>query len=146
MWSLEQLPKLNATLNALSALLLMLGYLCIRRRWVAAHRACMIGALTLSILFLTSYLIYHSQVGTTRFLGTGWSRPLYFTILGTHTILAIVIVPLVLITLRRALRQQFARHKRLARWTLPLWLYVSLTGVLVYFMLYHWFPHEGSSP
>jgi len=97
--------------------------------------------MTVSALFLISYLIYHSQVGATKFSGTGWVRPVYFAILISHTILAAVIVPMAIITLYRALRKDFQRHRRIARWTLPLWLYVSVTGVLIYLMLYHWFPH-----
>ncbi len=134
--ALEDLPALNAGLNTLSALFLLTGFLCIRRRRIAAHRACMLSALGTSTLFLISYLTYHFQVGTTRFTATGWIRPLYFTILATHTVLAVVIVPLVLLTLRRALRREFPRHARLARWTLPLWFYVSVTGVFIYVLLY----------
>ncbi|HZM17700.1 MAG TPA: DUF420 domain-containing protein [Candidatus Krumholzibacteria bacterium] len=134
--ALEDLPALNAGLNTLSALFLLTGFLCIRRRRIAAHRACMLSALGTSTLFLISYLTYHFQVGTTRFTATGWIRPLYFTILATHTVLAVVIVPLVLLTLRRALRREFPRHARLARWTLPLWFYVSVTGVVIYVLLY----------
>ena len=130
-------PTLNAALNAASALLLTFGFLNIRRRRVAAHRACMIAAFAVSCLFLVSYLAYHAQAGTTRFQGQGWTRPVYFGILLTHTPLAALIVPLAIVTLRRALRAQFDRHARMARWTLPLWLYVSLTGVVIYWMLYH---------
>ncbi len=101
-----------------------------------AHRACMIAAFSCTTLFLVSYLYYHSQVGVVHFLGQGWVRPVYFTLLISHTILAVVIVPLVLITLTRALQSRFDRHRRIARWTLPLWLYVSITGVLIYFLLY----------
>ena len=134
------LPALNAALNALAAALLTTGYFFIRRRRIAAHRACMLSAVVCSILFLASYITYHSQAGITRFAGAGWSRPLYFTILYTHTPLAAGIIPLIIVTVRRAWRKDFVRHKRLARWTLPLWLYVSVTGVVIYFMLYHWFP------
>ena len=134
--ALEDLPALNAGLNTLSALFLLTGFLCIRRHRIAAHRACMLSALGTSTLFLISYLTYHFQVGTTRFTATGWIRPLYFTILATHTVLAVVIVPLVLLTLRRALRREFPRHARLARWTLPLWFYDSVTGVVIYVLLY----------
>lgn len=121
-------------------MLLIAGYSFIRARNVAAHRACQISALVVSILFLTSYLIYHYDHGSTRFQGTGIVRPIYFTILTTHTILAVVIVPLIIITLYRALRQDFSRHRRIARITLPLWLYVSITGVIVYLMLYQIYP------
>lgn len=133
---LSSLPALNAALNSASALLLAAGWLFIRSGNVAAHRRCMLAALTTSTLFLTSYLIYHYHVGSVPFTGQGWTRRLYFTILISHTSLAVTIVPLVLITLYRALRNRFERHKRIARWTLPLWLYVSVTGVIVYGMLY----------
>ena len=134
------LPHLNACLNGTSALLLISGYTFIRSHNVAAHRACQVSALVVSLLFLASYLTYHYFHGTTRFQGTGLARPIYFTILTTHTILAVVIVPLVLLTFYRALRQDFARHRRIARITLPLWLYVSITGVIVYLMLYQIYP------
>ena len=134
------LPHLNATLNASSFVLLSSGYFFIRRGRVLAHRRCQLGALTASILFLISYVVYHQHHGTTRFLGEGLARPIYFTILTTHTVLAVVIVPFVIITLRRALRGDFVRHRAIARWTLPMWLYVSITGVLVYVMLYHLYP------
>jgi len=135
------LPHLNAVLNGTSAILLFTGYSFIRARNVAAHRACQIAALIVSSLFLVSYLVYHYNHGSTRFLGTGFVRPLYFTILTTHTILAIAIVPLIFLTFYRALRGDFIRHRRIARVTLPLWLYVSVTGVIVYLMLYHFYPH-----
>lgn len=134
------LPALNAILNATSGILIIIGYVMIRRKKVAAHRACMIGAVSASIIFLISYLIYHFNVGATRFVGTGWSRPFYFTVLISHTILAVTLVPFVIVTLRRALKGDFARHRKIARWTFPMWVYVSITGVIVYFMLYHWFP------
>ena len=121
-------------------MLLIAGYSFIRARNIAAHRACQIAALVVSTLFLTSYLIYHYNHGSTRFQGTGIVRPIYFTILMTHTILAIVIVPLIIVTFYRALRSDFARHRRIARITLPLWLYVSITGVIVYLMLYQIYP------
>jgi uncharacterized membrane protein YozB (DUF420 family) len=111
--------------------------MCIRRRAIGAHRGFMTAALVVSCLFLTSYVIYHAQVGSVKFQGTGVIRPFYFALLLSHTILAVVIVPLVIVTLRRALRREFVRHARIARWTLPLWLYVSVTGVLVYWLLYH---------
>ena len=134
--TLSDLPALNASLNGLSALLLTAGYRYIRRGNVTAHRACMLTAFALSTLFLISYLIYHSQVGSVRFQHHGWIRPVYFTILITHVTLAAVILPLAIVTLSRALRQKFDKHRRIARWTLPLWLYVSVTGVAVYVMLY----------
>jgi len=138
-------PQINATLNATSALLLLTGRYFIGRGRMAAHRAAMIAAFATSSLFLISYLAYHytlyhyAHSASKHFQGQGWSRPLYFTILISHTILAIVIVPLILVTLSRALRKRFDRHRAIARWTFPLWLYVSVTGVIVYFMLYHWF-------
>ena len=132
-------PAMNATLNASSAMFLCLGYAFIRRKQVAAHKACMLSAFTSSTIFLISYLVYHARVGSVRFQGAGWSRPVYFALLLSHTVLAVAIVPLALTTLSRALGGRFEAHRRIARRTLPLWLYVSLTGVLVYFMLYHWF-------
>jgi uncharacterized membrane protein YozB (DUF420 family) len=134
------LPHLNACLNGTSALLLFSGYTFIRSRNVVAHRACQIAALVTSLLFLVSYVVYHYHHGTTRFQGTGWVRPLYFTILTSHTILAIVIVPLVTLTFYRAFRNDFVRHRRIARITLPIWFYVSITGVIVYLMLYQIYP------
>ena len=136
MIALADLPGINAALNSASALLLAAGYRFIRQGRVAQHRLCMLWALVASTLFLTSYLIYHFNVGSVPFRGPGWIRAVYFTILISHTILAIAIVPLVLITVTRALRGSFERHKRIARWTLPLWFYVSVTGVVVYWMLY----------
>jgi len=134
------LPHLNAVLNTTSALFLMAGYTFIRLGRIRAHRNCQLTALFSSTLFLSSYLTYHYFHGTTRFAGQGIARPIYFTILITHTILAVVIVPLIFVTLYRALRLDFIRHKRIARWTLPLWLYVSVTGVIVYLMLYRLYP------
>jgi putative membrane protein len=134
------LPHLNAVLNTTSALFLMAGYTFIRLGRIRAHRNCQLTALFSSTLFLSSYLTYHYFHGTTRFAGQGIARPIYFTILITHTILAVVIVPLIFVTLYRAFRLDFIRHKRIARWTLPLWLYVSVTGVIVYLMLYHLYP------
>ena len=130
------LPSLNATLNATSALLLAAGWFFIRRRNVTAHKRCMLAAFAVSSLFLVSYVYYHLQVGSVPFTGTGWVRPLYFTILITHVILAAAIVPLAIVTIRRAFHEQFDAHRRIARWTLPIWLYVSVTGVVVYLMLY----------
>jgi len=132
-------PKINATLNGCSAVLLVTGRALIARGRKAAHRAVMLTALGTSTLFLVSYLYYHYHVGSVRFRGTGWSRPLYFAILISHTALAAVIVPMVIVTLSRALREQFDRHRAIARWTFPLWLYVSVTGVIVYLMLYRIF-------
>jgi putative membrane protein len=134
--SIGDLPAVNATLNGTSALLLVAGYVAIRRGRQSTHRALMLSALGASALFLTSYLFYHYLAGTTRFAGTGLARPVYFTVLTSHTILAMVIVPLVIVTLVLALRGRFPRHRRIARWTFPLWLYVSVTGIVVYLMLY----------
>jgi uncharacterized membrane protein YozB (DUF420 family) len=134
--TLESLPGLNACFNAASAALLVLGFVMIRRRRVAAHVACMAGALVSSSLFLAGYLTYHAHHGSTPFRGTGPVRIVYFAILISHTILAAAVLPLVLVTLARALRRDFARHRRMARVTLPVWLYVSATGVVVYWMLY----------
>jgi uncharacterized membrane protein YozB (DUF420 family) len=132
-------PVINASLNGTSTVLLLTGRWLIAQRRISAHRVVMVTAVVTSSLFLISYLYYHFHVGSVRFQGTGWSRPVYFTILISHIILAAVIVPLVIITLTRALRGRFDRHRAIARWTFPLWLYVSITGVLVYFMLYQWF-------
>lgn len=134
------LPHLNAILNSTSALLLLAGFRFIRRGQIKSHRNCQVTAVLTSTLFLISYLTYHYYHGATRFPGEGLVRPFYFTILTTHTILAVVIVPLILVTLYRAARGDFMRHRRIARWTLPLWLYVSVTGVIVYVMLYHLYP------
>jgi uncharacterized membrane protein YozB (DUF420 family) len=138
MLSATDLPTLNALLNGTCALVLVTGYACIRRKKIAAHRACMVSACVLSGLFLVSYVTYHRLVGFTRFTGEGWIRAVYFSILIPHTLLAaLALPPLVVVTLRRALKSSFDRHRRIARWTLPVWLYVSVTGVLVYWMLYH---------
>jgi putative membrane protein len=137
MLSVSDLPSVNAALNATSAVLLTLGYAFIRQRAITAHTMCMLAAFGTSTLFLVSYLTYHYFHGTTPFGGTGWVRPLYFAILISHTALAVTIVPLAIVTLYRALKGQFKRHEQIARVTLPLWLYVSITGVVVYWMLYH---------
>ncbi len=131
------LPTVNATLNGASAVCLSLGFFFIKRKNVPAHKACMAAALVISTLFLASYLYYHAHAGATRFTGTGMARTVYFSILLSHTVLAAVIVPLILVTLYRALRGQFDRHRVWARWTWPLWIYVSITGVMIYWMLYH---------
>ena len=131
------LPAVNALLNGTSAVLLTAGYLFIRRKRVAAHRACMLTAFAVSTLFLLSYVTYHFQAGSVPFRGQGWIRPVYFTLLLSHIALAAVIVPLALTTIYRAWTERFDRHRRIARWTLPIWLYVSVTGVVVYWMLYH---------
>jgi uncharacterized membrane protein YozB (DUF420 family) len=132
-------PALNASLNGLSGVLLLVGHSFIRRKRVAAHRACMLAAFASSTVFLGCYLYYHFHAGVIRFRGHGWIRPVYFTLLTSHTLLAIVVVPMVLITLTRALRSDFEKHRAIARWTYPIWLYVSVTGVLVYFFVYQWF-------
>lgn len=135
-------PALNATLNGASAAFLLTGRVFIAKRKMVAHRLCMIAAVVASALFLACYLFFHYKVGNILFLGQGWSRPVYFTILTTHVTLAMVIVPLAILTLNRGLRAQYSKHRAIARWTWPLWMYVSVTGVLVYFMLYQWFPHS----
>ena len=132
----SQLPAVNAALNSLSAILLVGGYLFIKSRNIKAHKACMLSAFASSILFLASYLVYHYQVGSVPFKGQGGIRLVYFTILLTHTILATTVVPLALVTLFRAFKERFDAHRRIARWTFPIWLYVSVTGVIVYWMLY----------
>jgi len=134
--SIGDLPAVNAILNGTSALLLVAGYVAIRRRQPSTHRVLMLSALGASILFLASYLFYHYQAGTTRFSGAGLARLAYFVVLKSHTILAMVIVPLVIVTVVLALRQKFSAHRRIGRWTFPLWLYVSVTGIVVYLMLY----------
>lgn len=136
----SKLPHLNALLNATSGLLLLAGFYFISRRRITAHLRSMTAALGVSIIFLISYLFYHFHHGSTRFTGQGIVRPIYFFILLTHTILAAVIVPLIIITLGRAWRGDFGRHQRIARITFPLWLYVSVTGVVVYLMLYQIYP------
>jgi uncharacterized membrane protein YozB (DUF420 family) len=132
-------PVINAWLNCASAVLLITAHTVIHRGRIAIHRALMLTAVGASFLFLCSYLYYHVHVGSIRFRGHGWSRPVYFSILISHTVLAAAIVPLVIVTLMFALRGQFDRHRAIAHWTYPLWLYVSITGVAIYFMLYRWF-------
>jgi putative membrane protein len=134
--TINDLPAVNAGLNATAAILLGIGYALIRRGRIRQHRAVMLTAFGTSVLFLVSYLTYHAHVGSKHFPGTGAMRTIYFTILLTHTVLAATIVPLALVTLSRALSARFDRHRAIARWTLPLWMYVSITGVIVYFMLY----------
>jgi uncharacterized membrane protein YozB (DUF420 family) len=130
------LPELNAGLNGASAVLLLAGYACIRRRKRQAHHWCMLGAFALSVLFLAGYLTYHALVGLVRFQRTGWLRAVYFSILVPHTVLAAATVPLAILTLSFAFRAKFDRHRNWAHWTLPIWLFVSITGVIVYWMLY----------
>ena len=134
--TVSDLPSLNACLNLTSAILILIGVYFIKKKNIRAHRACMLGAMGVSLAFLISYLVYHYQVGSVPFKSQGWIRSVYFTILITHTILAAAVVPLALITLSRALKGRFAAHRRIARWTFPVWLYVSVTGVIVYVMLY----------
>jgi putative membrane protein len=139
--TISDLPAVNASLNALSTVFLTLGYIFIKQRKQNAHRNCMVAALITSTIFLASYLTYHFAVkAVTKFQGQGIVRPIYFLILITHVILAVVIVPLILVTLNRALKQRWELHKKISRWTWPLWMYVSVTGVVVYMMLYQWFP------
>jgi uncharacterized membrane protein YozB (DUF420 family) len=135
-------PPLNASLNALSGIFLLIGYILIRRKKIQLHKRFMLAACTSSVLFLICYVTYHSLRGgiVTRFAGTGFWRTFYITMLTTHTILAVVIVPLAIISVWNGLKMRVPQHRRVARWTFPLWMYVSVTGVLVYFFLYHWFP------
>jgi len=135
--TVKDLPLINAALNGTSATLLCAGYYFICNKNIFLHRRCMLLALVSSTLFLVSYLTYHFQVGSIHYRGTGWTRPVYFSILLTHTCLAATIVPLALITVTRALKGRIEKHRQIARWTLPLWLYVSVTGVVIYWMLYH---------
>jgi putative membrane protein len=134
--SIHELPAVNATLNGLSGILLIIGYGLIRARRIEQHRRVMIAAFVTSSLFLASYLVYHSQVGSVPFTRQGLVRPLYFTILITHVTLAAVTLPLAIVTLSRGLKARYSKHRAIARWTLPIWLYVSVTGVLVYVLLY----------
>lgn len=130
-------PALNASLNAAAAVFLVAGYAMIRARRIQAHRLCMGTAFLLSTAFLASYVVYHLNVGSVPFQGQGWIRPVYFALLISHIVLAAAILPMALVTLARALRERFDAHKRIARWTLPIWLYVSITGVVIYWLLYH---------
>ena len=140
--NVNELPAVNAALNALSTLFILAGWTMIRLERKVAHALCMVSALVTSAAFLACYLVYHflKEGHVTRFTHPGWPKALYFFILGTHTPLAVVALPLLVLTVIPAIRQRFEAHKRMARWTLPVWLYVSVTGVLVYFMLYIWFP------
>ena len=136
----SDLPAVNASLNGLSAIFLALGYYFIRRKNQAAHQKCMLAAVVTSVLFLACYLTYHAKAGRTVFKDPQWFRPIYLTLLLTHTILAVTVIPLVIITLSRALKQRFELHKKIARWTWPIWMYVSVTGVIVYLLLYKIYP------
>lgn len=142
MTAVQFFPPLNATLNALSGVFLIIAYVLIRQKRIQPHKRFMLAACTTSVLFLICYVTYHTLRGgvVTTFAGTGGWRTLYLTILTTHTILAVVILPLALLSVINGLKMRVPQHRRVARWTFPLWLYVSVTGVLVYFFLYHWFP------
>ena len=146
--TLLDLPVVNGSLNGLSAVFLTAGYVFIRRKNRTAHRNCMIAAFVTSTLFLACYLTYHFYLafalhsGPTKFENPAWFRPIYLTILLTHTVLAVVIVPMVFMTLNRALKERFDRHRKIARWTWPIWMYVSVTGVVIYFLLYQIFPQQ----
>ncbi|MDA2923973.1 DUF420 domain-containing protein [Acidobacteria bacterium AH-259-G07] len=140
--NISGLPAVNAFLNGTSAVLLTVGYLLIRRKKVTGHKLCMVTAFGVSCLFLVSYLIHHYRVGSTPFSGQGWVRPVYFTLLISHIILAALIVPLALTALYRALNAQFDKHVKITRWALPIWLYVSVSGVIVYVMLYRLYPPQ----
>ncbi len=137
-------PEVNATLNSISTCFIVAGWILIRSGRKRAHIVCMICALAVSTVFLTSYLTYHLNFDSVKFTAQGWIRPVYFAILVSHIILAIVIVPMIIATVVPAIRTRWDKHKRIARWTMPLWLYVSVTGVLVYFMLYQWFRPDAA--
>ena len=136
MLSATQWPAFNATLNGISGVLIVAGFCCIKQKQVAAHRACMLSACAVTTLFFISYILYHSQSKLIHFHGTGWIRPVYFSILLTHTVLAVTIVPLIIRMVWLAVHDRIAEHKRLSRWTFPMWLYVSVTGIVVYWMVY----------
>lgn len=138
--TVQQLPAVNATLNGISAVLLLMGFIAIRKGKKEIHQRCMISAFAVSAVFLICYLVYHYYAGSTKFTATGWVRPVYFAILISHVILAAAIVPMILMTMWRAWKKDFEKHKKIARWTWPLWMYVSVTGVVIYLMLYQWFP------
>lgn len=140
--SVNDLPAVNAGLNSVSAVLLLAGYVFIRRKNKIAHRNCMMAALATSTLFLISYLTYHYSAGRTTFKDPAWFRPFYLALLLSHTVLAVVIVPLIFVTASRAFKARFELHRKIARWTWPLWMYVSVTGVLIYFLLYRLFPQS----
>jgi len=146
MFSYHSLAPLNSALNGTAAILLLAGFYCIRRKWVRGHRAFMLCAFAVSVAFFVSYSVYHYHVGDVRFQGRGWVRPVYFTILISHVFLAAAIIPLVLITLLRALRGKFRRHRQIAVWAWPAWIYVSITGVVVYLMCYQLYAPGYSKP
>jgi uncharacterized membrane protein YozB (DUF420 family) len=141
--TIHDLPAVNGTLNGLSAVFLTAGYINIKKKKITAHRNCMIAAFATSVIFLICYLTYHFSIGhPTYFVNPPWFKPIYITLLTTHTILAVVVVPMVIITLNRALKERFDKHKKIARWTWPVWMYVSVTGVIVYLILYQIFPQR----
>jgi putative membrane protein len=137
------LPAVNASLNSICTVLLVAGFVFIKRERKKAHMICMIGALVVSAVFLGSYLFYHYEVGSVKFTHEGMARPIYFVILISHILLAMVLAPMVIVTVIPAIRERFDRHRKIARWTWPIWMYVSITGVIVYLMLYQWFPPTG---
>lgn len=138
--TIADLPALNASLNAVSTLFIASGWVLVRRGFWRQHIVCMTIAIVTSTAFLVSYLIYHAHAGSVRFTATGWVRPVYFTILITHVLLAFAVPPLVIMAVVPSLRRRWDKHRRVGRWAMPIWLYVSVTGVIVYFMLYQWFP------
>ena len=138
-----QLPALNAMLNSAATVLLIAGFVAIKKKRIGIHKKCMLAAFAVSVLFLTSYIVYHALHGSRRFAEPGPIRWVYYVVLFTHVVLAAAVTPMVLVTLVRALRGRIDQHKRLARWTWPIWMYVSVTGVVVYMMLYQWFPGPG---
>jgi putative membrane protein len=140
--NVTDLPALNACLNAASTVFLVLGYVLIRRQRITGHRRCMLAACGTSILFLVSYITYHIYAGRTVFVNPAWFRPIYLVILLTHTVLAMVIAPMILVTLTLAFKGHWDQHKRIARWTWPIWMYVSVTGVIIYWLLYVQFPQK----
>jgi putative membrane protein len=144
--TIQDLPLINACLNALATVFLTLGFIHIKRGNKITHRNCMISAFVTSAVFLTCYLIYHYNTGSTKFVEPAWFKPIYLTILITHIILAVVILPLIFMTLSRALKERFPQHKKIAKWTWPLWMYVSITGVLIYLLLYQIFPQPKPAP
>lgn len=143
--TVKDLPALNAALNSVCSMLLIVGFFLIRKKRIAAHRRVMLTAFGVSVAFMASYLIYHFQVGSVKFSGEGVWRAVYFAILFSHTVLAIAVPPLAVVTLFRGLSGRYESHRKIARWTLPIWLYVSVTGVLVYLMLYRWFSPPGGT-
>ena len=145
--TIQDLPLINACLNGLATVFLTLGFIFIKRGNKTAHRNCMVSAFVISAVFLACYLIYHFSTGATRFVEPAWFKPIYLAILIPHIIFAVVILPLIFMTFSRALKERFELHKKIARWTWPLWMFVSITGVLIYLLLYQVFPQpKGSKP